>query len=108
MADEFLVLGWRMSRVLSSDDLLTRMVFLWKSRSPRVRAGSSPARNYRIEERKAGLLTRTFTGVVNGTQRASAKPTDVDKVERWCKLKASELPKDGGSIRMNLDDVQRD
>jgi hypothetical protein len=65
-------------------------------------------RNYRIEERKAGLLTRTFTGVVNGTQRASAKPTDVDKVERWCKLRRSELPKDGETVAMNVDEVHRD
>src|SRR5882762_6166218 len=63
IADEFLVLGWRMYRVLSSDDLLTRMVFLWKSRSPLVRA-----RSY------AGFSAATWPVSRQGIEGESADP----------------------------------
>ncbi len=44
MATEFLVLGWRISRVRSSADLFARIILRSKSTSSRCRASISPAR----------------------------------------------------------------
>lgn len=65
--------------------------------------------NYRIEERNGDKLVRMFTGRVSCSQRAAAKGwkehSDERKVERWCELDSRKLPKDGGTVDINLDEV---
>lgn len=63
-------------------------------------------RLYRVEQREAGRLVRTITAAVSPTQQAEAKPTDVHKVEGWCKLKSEEIPPDGGTVRIDLNEVR--
>jgi hypothetical protein len=66
--------------------------------------------SYGVEETKNGNLARTFTAIISCTQRASAggwpEHSDERKVERWCKLKPDKLPPNGGTIRIDLSEVQ--
>jgi hypothetical protein len=62
--------------------------------------------SYRVQERRAGKLIREFTCKVPSTQRATATPSDVLKVERWCELNPAELPENGGIAPVNLDTVR--
>jgi hypothetical protein len=68
--------------------------------------------SYRIEERNEGTLIRAFTGKVPCTQRATAKGwneySDERMVERWCELSQAKLPKDGGTVDMDLSYVAKE
>lgn len=68
--------------------------------------------SYQIEERNQGELVRAFIVTISCDQRASAKgweeKADERKVELWCKGHSRELPKNDGSIRIDLDEVAKD
>jgi hypothetical protein len=61
---------------------------------------------YRINEWRTGRMTRTFTGRISATQRATAREgnqnSDLRSIERWCELHPQLLPEDGGTIDIDL------
>jgi hypothetical protein len=61
---------------------------------------------YRIEEWKAGRVTRTVNGRISGTQRATARGwnehSDLRSIERWCELYPTKLSEDGGTFDIDL------
>jgi hypothetical protein len=67
---------------------------------------------YRVEDNDQGKLIRAFTATIPCSQRASARGWnehfDERKVERWCELNRHQLPKDGGTIAVDLNEVSRD
>ena len=78
----------------------------WYSAQLSGEAGDS--RDYKIEERYEGKLQRTFKGRVKASQTASAKPSDVRKIEAWCKLNRDKLPQDGELVGIDLNEVAID
>jgi len=68
--------------------------------------------SYQIEERNEGELVRAFIVTIVCGQRASAQgweeKSDERKVELWCKSHSRDLPKNGGRIRIDLDEVAKD
>ena len=65
---------------------------------------------YRVEEWKTGRVTRTVTGRISGTQRATARGSkehsDLRSIERWCELYPQKLPDDGGTVDIDLSSLQ--
>jgi hypothetical protein len=59
--------------------------------------------SYRIEVRDAGRLTRTFTGKVTKTQ--ATRPQAERDIERWCELYPYKLPRDGGTVEIDLSSI---
>ena len=60
-------------------------------------------RHCEIEERDGERLVRTFTGKVPRSQ-ATRKHAKQDIV-RWCELNARRLPKNGGTVVLDLDHI---
>ena len=67
--------------------------------------------SYQVKEWNSGKLSRTFTALISKTQQATAKGfTDGSakkSIAKWCQLYPDRLPKDGGTVDVNLDEVQR-
>ena len=60
---------------------------------------------YRIDEWSKGRMTRTFTGRISATQRATAREgqnSDSRSIEHWCELHPQLLPEDGGTVDIDL------
>jgi hypothetical protein len=62
-------------------------------------------RSYRIDEWDGIRLLRSFTMKISGTQKAIHQATE-SAVERWCELKSDKLPMNGGTINVELNEVQ--
>ena len=66
---------------------------------------------YRITEHEGDRIVRTFTGTVSRQQRAATKSrgmnTDERQVERWCELKQDRLPPHGGTVKIDLNEVNK-
>lgn len=64
---------------------------------------------YRVDEWKTGRVTRTVTGRIPGTQRATARGSkehsDLRLIERWCELYPKKLPEDGGTVDIDLSSI---
>ena len=60
---------------------------------------------YRVVERDAGKLVRTFA--VRITQTQAARPQLREDIVRWCEILSEKLPQDGGEIPIDLDNVRR-
>ncbi len=60
---------------------------------------------YKIEERHASKLLRTFTSRITQTQ--AARPTVREDIARWCELYTDRLPSDGGKVDIDLNYVQK-
>jgi hypothetical protein len=52
-----------------------------------------------VDEWTAGRVTRTVTGRILGTKRATARERSI---ERWCELHPEKLPEDGGTVDIDL------
>lgn len=63
---------------------------------------------YRVEERNEGRLVKSFVCRVRLTEAAAAKPSDVLKVEEWCRLGIKPHPPNGGTIDADLDYVRKE
>lgn len=65
---------------------------------------------YQVKEWNAQKLLRTFTGVISKTQRATAKGfkdrSVEDSIVKWCEHYPNRLPKDGGTVDVNLNEEQ--
>lgn len=66
---------------------------------------------YQVEEWDAERLSSRFTAVISTTQKAAAKgfkdrPAE-NLIEKWCELPHDRLPKDGGTVDVDLDEVQK-
>lgn len=59
---------------------------------------------YQVEEWDAGKLSRRFMAVIPTTQKV--RRAVENRIERWCELFSGRLPKDGGTVDVNLDEVQ--
>jgi DNA-binding NarL/FixJ family response regulator len=69
-------------------------------------------RLYRITEHDQEGIVRTFTGTVSASQQRSATKvrgmnTDERQVERWCELKQDRLPPHGGTVKIDLNEVNK-
>ncbi|HYL86527.1 MAG TPA: hypothetical protein VE263_20045 [Candidatus Angelobacter sp.] len=66
---------------------------------------------YQVEESGAGKLSRRFTAVISATQKLAAKgfkdKAAENLIAKWCELFPGRLPKDGGAVDVNLDEVQK-
>ena len=60
-------------------------------------------RHCRIEETDGARLVRTFTGKVSRSQ--AARKQVKDRIVRWCELNPKRLPKNGGTVVLDLDYV---
>ena len=65
----------------------------------------TPWQLYRVEERQADKLVRTFTSRITQTQ--AARPTVREDIARGCELYRDRLPCDGEMIVIDLDYVQK-
>lgn len=61
------------------------------------------SRHCRTEEREGEHVVCTFTGKVPRS-RATRKQVKQD-IARWCELHPKRLPKDGGTVLLDLDDI---
>ena len=66
---------------------------------------------YQVEERDAERPSRRFTAVISATQKAAAKGfkdrAAESLIEKWCELPHGGLPKDGGTVDVDLNEVQK-
>jgi hypothetical protein len=67
-------------------------------------ASGSDFRIWRIKERNAGRLTRSFAARVPGSQ--SARSNAARDIELWCELNFDKLPVDGGTFIIDLDSIR--
>jgi hypothetical protein len=61
--------------------------------------------SYRIDEWDGIRLLRSFTIEMSRTQKAIRQGTE-SALERWCELKSEKLPTSGGTITVELNEVQ--
>jgi hypothetical protein len=56
-------------------------------------------------------LSRRFTAMIPATQKATAKGfkdrAAENLIEKWCELFPGKLPKDGGTVDIDLNEVQK-
>jgi hypothetical protein len=60
---------------------------------------------YKVQERRADTLLRTFTARIAQTQ--AARRTVREDIARWCELYTDRLPSDGGTVDIDLNYVQQ-
>jgi hypothetical protein len=59
---------------------------------------------YHVEEWDGSKLLRTFTALICLTQKASHRAER--DIKKWCELHPEKLPRSGGSLEINLDEIQ--
>lgn len=68
-------------------------------------------RSYQVEEWDAERPSLRFTIVISATQKMAAKGfknrAAENLIEKWSELHQGTLPKDGGSVDVDLDEVQK-
>jgi hypothetical protein len=66
---------------------------------------STGMQSFRIDEWDGIKLLRSFTIEISRTQKVTCRAFE-SAVERWCELKSDQLPRNGGTINVELNEVQ--
>ena len=61
--------------------------------------------SYTVEEWNRDILLRTFAVLISQSQKLTHTPAE-SYIERWFELYSDKLPRDGGQIRIDLNEVQ--
>jgi len=74
----------------------------------RVRHGQNvpdDMHSYTVEEWNGNKLMRTVAVLISQSQKLTHAPAE-SYIERWFELYSDKLPRDGGQIRIDLNEVQ--
>jgi hypothetical protein len=74
----------------------------------RVRHGQNEPddmHSYTVEEWDGGILLRTFAVLISQSQKLTHAPAE-SYIEKWFELYSDKLPTDGGTLKINLEEVK--